>query len=158
MITGLQHQFPEHLVGYSDHTLPDDGMHTLITAYLLGALVLEKHFTFDKTLPGNDHYHAMDRDDLKNFVSRLRHVRQLLGDESEKKPIPTEAISRENARRSIVLKMDWPKDTTLDETQLKYTRPGTGISPSEWDHVLGRHTSRDLKDDHILQWDDLLDK
>jgi N-acetylneuraminate synthase len=67
MIQGLKEKFPEFLVGYSDHTLPDSEMTSLFVAYMLGAVILEKHFTHDKNLTGNDHYHAMDVVDLKKF-------------------------------------------------------------------------------------------
>ncbi len=81
MITGLRRAFADIIIGYSDHTLPDEAMTPLTTAYLLGAVVLEKHFTHDKTLPGNDHYHAMDVDDLKlrRFRAQSEKIRSLLG-------------------------------------------------------------------------------
>ena len=71
MIKSLAKVFPELVMGYSDHTLPDINMNSLITAYLLGAVILEKHFTHDKSLPGNDHYHSMDVKDLKIFKDRI---------------------------------------------------------------------------------------
>ena len=71
VIKHLQQIFPEHLVGYSDHTRPDATMLTVTTAYLFGAKVIEKHFTLDKTLPGNDHYHAMDTSDLDKLVYNI---------------------------------------------------------------------------------------
>ena len=108
MIEGLARAYPNHIIGYSDHTLPDDVMTPLVTAHLLGAVILEKHFTHDKTLPGNDHYHAMDVTDLARFVEMARRVHGLLGESDHKEPIATEAISRRNARRSIVLMKDVP--------------------------------------------------
>ena len=69
MIESLKIEFPEYMIGYSDHTLPDD-MRILELAYLLGAEILEKHFTHDKSLPGNDHYHAMDKKDLENLINK----------------------------------------------------------------------------------------
>ncbi len=155
MITGLQRAYPTYPIGYSDHTLPDDAMTSLTTAYLLGARVLEKHFTHDKTLPGNDHYHAMDVDDLKRFWQRLAHIRTLLGPDTHKQPIPTEDPARAHARRSIVLAQPLPAGTALTEEALTYKRPGTGISPLYWDAVLGRTVRRDLDADHVLQWEDL---
>ena len=70
MIKGLINSFPDYIIGYSDHTLPDPSMTSLITAHLLGAVIIEKHFTHDKNLSGNDHYHAMNIDDLdyKDYV------------------------------------------------------------------------------------------
>ena len=77
MIKGLQASFPNHLVGYSDHTLPDENMVSLATAFALGSCVIEKHFTSDKSLPGNDHYHAMDVNDLKTFMGIAKKMHSL---------------------------------------------------------------------------------
>lgn len=155
MITGLKRAYPDRLVGYSDHTVPDHFMTSLVTAALLGAVVIEKHFTHDKTLPGNDHYHAMDVHDLSRYVAAIDHIQTLLGPSDHKVPIATEATSRLNARRSIVLARDVPVGRRLASEDLTYKRPGTGISPQHWDAVLGRATTRPLQADHVLQWTDL---
>ena len=155
MIKGLIRAYPEHIIGYSDHTLPDAAMTSLIAAHLLGAVIIEKHFTHDKTLPGNDHYHAMDVNDLKRFIELIEQIHVSLGPDSHKKPIKTEEISRLNARRSIVLSRDVPTDQKLTEKDLTCKRPGTGISPLNWDEILGSRTTSDLKADHILRWSDL---
>ena len=158
MIKSLLSTYPEHIIGYSDHTLPDDAMTSLVTAHLLGAVIIEKHFTHDKTLPGNDHYHAMDVDDLIRFVELIDQIHISLGKENHKKPIKTEAISRLNARRSIVLNKDVPADHILVEDDLTYKRPGTGINPQNWDVVIGSITKNKLESDHVLQWSDLIGK
>lgn len=155
MIKGLQRAYPDCLIGYSDHTLPDETMTSLVTAWLLGAVILEKHFTHDKSLPGNDHYHAMDVADLKRFMDRVEQVDSLLGPSEHKFPIPTEEISRRNARRSIVLTRDLPAGHALAPTDLTYKRPGTGVSPLYWDEVIGRRTGVALKEDDVLRWEDL---
>ena len=155
MITGLRRDYPEIVIGYSDHTVPDDSMTALTTAYLLGARVIEKHFTHDKSLPGNDHYHAMDVDDLRTFVRNVSRVHVMIGSGSEKEPVETEAISRLNARRSIVLDADVRAGETLSEEVLTYKRPGTGVSPVHWGAVIGRRAARGLEKDHVLQWTDL---
>ncbi len=155
MIRGLRHAYPSQIIGYSDHTLPDEGMTPLCTAYLLGAVILEKHFTHDKTLPGNDHYHAMDADDLKRFRQHVNALRELVGPSDHKEPIPSEAVSRKNARRSIVLAGEVGRGSPLTEHALTCKRPGTGISPDHWDEVLGRKAARDLPPDTVLQWSDL---
>jgi len=154
MIEGLKKAYPELIIGYSDHTLPDEGMLTLIAAYLKGARIIEKHFTHDKTLPGNDHYHAMDVYDLKKFRENLEKLSRL-GGETHKHPIPTEGPARHNARRSIVLKRDMPAGTVIDETMITYKRPSHGISPLHWDEVIGKKTMKDLPEDHVLKWEDL---
>jgi len=155
MIKSLNRVYPEHIIGYSDHTLPDDAMTSLITAHLLGAVIIEKHFTNDKTLPGNDHYHAMDVNDLRRFVELIKQIHISMGEFCDKKPIKTEAISRLNARRSIVLKHDVAKGQKLSVDNLTYKRPGTGISPLYWDEVIGKTSMRNLKSDTILKWSDL---
>ncbi len=155
MITGLRRAFPNRFVGYSDHTLPDDAMTSLTTAWLLGAVVIEKHFTYDKTLPGNDHYHAMDVADLARFCAMIDRVDTLLGPSDHKCPIATEELSRLNARRSIVLARDVAAGHKFEAADLTYKRPGTGISPEHWDVVIGRVSARPLEADHVLKWDDL---
>jgi N-acetylneuraminate synthase len=155
MITGLQRAYPNYLVGYSDHTLPDEAMTPLITAHLLGATIIEKHFTHDKALLGNDHYHAMDVSDLSRFVRMVDRVHTLMGESAYKAPIVTESISRLNARRSIVLTRNVPAGHMLEEADLTYKRPGAGVSPLHWDEVMGKAVLQDLRADHVLQWQDI---
>lgn len=155
MITALRREYPDLLIGYSDHTVPDEGMTALCTSYLLGAKVIEKHFTHDKTLPGNDHYHAMDVDDLRRFLAAVERLDAMVGSTSAVTSIETEEISRANARRSIVLDAAVAAGSVLSEEMLTYKRPGTGVSPIHWDEVIGRRVSRDLERDHVLQWEDL---
>lgn len=155
MLTDLRNRYPDVLLGYSDHTLPNQEMTSLIAAHLLGAVVLEKHFTLDKTLPGNDHYHAMDESDLARFQVKVKKVHELLGPTRDKAPIATEEISRLNARRSIVLTRDLKSGHQIVDSDLVAKRPGTGVSPINWDEVIGQKLIRDLPEDHILTWDDL---
>jgi N-acetylneuraminate synthase len=130
-------------------------MTVLCTAYLLGACVIEKHFTHDKSLPGNDHYHAMDVDDLKRFRERVHEIRTIVGGDEVKRPLPSEDVSRRNARRSLVLTRNVEAGTELTSDHLTYKRPGTGVGPEWWDRILGRRVRKDLERDHILQWEDL---
>jgi N-acetylneuraminate synthase len=125
-----------------------------VTAYLLGAVIIEKHFTNDKTLPGNDHYHAMNQQDLARFIQMVKKINDLMGESDHKQPIPTEEISRKNARRSIVLVNDVVSGHILTADDLTYKRPGTGVSPIHWDEVIGRPVSTALQADHILRWQD----
>ena len=154
MISGLKKVFPSHLIGYSDHTLPDQSMTSLVTAHLLGAVVIEKHFTHDKNLPGNDHYHAMDIGDLKRFTSLIDSIHVSLGKTDFKSPIESENISRLNARRSIVIKKNIIMGEVLSDDNLTYKRPGTGISPLYWDDIIGSISTKDLKEDDLLLWND----
>ena len=154
MITGLKRAYPNYVIGYSDHTLPDERMLVLTSAWLKGALVLEKHFTHDKTLPGNDHYHAMAKDDLRKFIENLDVIGELLGSE-HKAPLADEAPAREHARRSIVIDRALKAGDVIAESDITYKRPAHGVSPLFWDEVIGRRVARDLAEDHVLKWEDL---
>lgn len=155
MIEGLKTTWPDKIIGYSDHTMPDLMMTSISTAYALGALIIEKHFTHDKTLPGNDHYHAMDAQDLKNFVKNVKKIHPLLGDKIRKEPINEEKKSIANARRSIVLTNDLVAGSTLTSESITCKRPGTGICSSQWDKILGLKVRHAMKADDILQWSDI---
>lgn len=153
MIVGLKRHFPDLVIGYSDHTLPDD-MHTLVYATLLGARILEKHFTFDKTLPGNDHYHAMDKEDLKLFLAKMTHLRGMTGC-FEVASIPSEAPARANARRSLVAAKAISAGEAIRPEHLTWKRPAHGISPRNYDEVLTMKARRDIPEDTVLSWADL---
>jgi sialic acid synthase SpsE len=153
MIKGLSHHFPGYLIGYSDHTLPKD-MKSLEVATLLGAVILEKHFTHDKSLPGNDHYHAMDKEDLKVFRKNMSRVVTLFG-EFEIKSLPSELPAIKNARRSLVAKQDIAKGEKIELTHLTWKRPAHGISPKFIDEVVGKTALVDIKEDDIFQWNKL---
>jgi N-acetylneuraminate synthase len=151
MLSDLRRRFPDAVLGYSDHTLPNPAMDILTTATLLGARVLEKHFTHDKALPGNDHYHAMDADDLRRFRQAMDRLMLLIGS-SSKRPLPSEEISRQNARRSLVAARDIPAGATVGLDDLTWKRPASGISPREIERVTG-HTARvDIAQDTVLTW------
>lgn len=152
IIKTLKRVFPDLRIGYSDHTLPDETMTILTTAYLLGAEVIEKHFTLDKTLPGNDHYHAGDPSDFKKAVNNFKLVNTILG-QSEKTVLPCELIPRREARRSLVLKHDMKKGDIIKEEDLIAKRPGTGISPASAEIVIGRKMLEDKPEDTILTWE-----
>jgi sialic acid synthase SpsE len=150
MITGLRRAFPDVPIGYSDHTLPAD-MRVCEMAVLLGAVVIEKHFTHDKTLPGNDHYHAMDRDDLRRFRANLERAFTLLGS-FEVAALPQEAPARRNARRSLVAARDIRAGTAIGAQDLTWKRPAHGISPREIDAVIGMRARADIAADTVLRW------
>jgi len=150
MILDQKLKFPKAIPGYSDHTLPG-AMEILKIATLLGAVILEKHFTFDKLLPGNDHYHAMDKDDLKYFFKDMGKIFMLLG-EFKKRPLPSEESSIQNARRSLVIKKNMSAGEKLSFENLTWKRPGVGISPKHIDEVLGKKIILDISEDTILKW------
>ncbi|QYZ79829.1 acetylneuraminic acid synthetase [Methanofollis formosanus] len=152
MISHLKALYPEYPVGYSDHTLPDPQMSVLTTAVSLGARVIEKHFTLDKSLPGNDHYHAMDPEDLKRFIRNLVFIQEITG-EMEKRPLESEMPARLYARRSIVAKRKIPKGTLITEDMITFKRPGTGLSPNEIGQIIGREAKRSILEDEIIERD-----
>lgn len=152
IIETLKKDFPDVKVGFSDHVAPDETMMTLATAYLLGADVIEKHFTLDKTLPGNDHYHSGDPEDFKKAIANFRWIDKVLGS-PEKTVLDCEIVPRREARRSLVLTRDMKTGEIITKEDLMPKRPGTGISPQYMDIVLGRKVLKDLKEDTILTWD-----
>lgn len=152
IIETLKKTFPDVKVGFSDHVAPDDTMMTLATAYMLGAEVIEKHFTLDKTLPGNDHYHAGDPEDFKKAIANFKWIDTILGT-GEKTVLECEKIPRREARRSLVLTRDMKEGEIIRNEDLMPKRPGTGISPEFAEIVVGRKASQDLKEDTILTWD-----
>ena len=151
MIVDLQNKFPNNIIGYSDHTLPLD-MKTLEVATILGCKIIEKHFTHDKSLEGNDHYHAMDKDDLKKYFVLNKRIELITGN-MKKIAIETENISRLNARRSLVINQNIKKNTTITLNHLTWKRPASGICPSEIDKVVGKKTRIDLHEDDLLKWE-----
>lgn len=152
MISHLERAFPEYTIGYSDHVPPDDGMITLLHAKMRGADVIEKHFTLDKTLEGNDHYHAMDPDDVRTFREHESLLSVTTG-ASTKEPIPVESDSRKYARRSLVAAEAIDQGEEITRRKLAIKRPGTGISPKMLDVVLGRTSQVDIAQDEIITWD-----
>jgi N-acetylneuraminate synthase len=154
MLDTLSRQFPEALLGYSDHTLPEPDMLTVMTAIAKGAVIIEKHFTHDKTLPGNDHYHAMDLNDLKKLMSLIDRQRLVLSDIDEEGR-SKENLARMHARRSIVVDSKIMRGTKISEKHLTYKRPSSGISTLHWDSIIGSTALLDMDEDHILQWSDI---
>lgn len=155
MIIDLCREYPKNIIGYSDHTLPEE-MLSLYTATIYGALVLEKHFTHDKSLPGNDHYHAMDKNDLRLFKNMLEKL-NLISGSKEKKCIPEELISKKNARRSIVANCHINMGDTITREMITFKRPGTGIKPFEIDEILGKKASIEIAEDTILEQEMIAD-
>lgn len=152
IIKTLSKIYPDLKIGYSDHTLPDPGMIVLTTACLLGATVIEKHFTLDKTLPGNDHYHAGDPEDFKRAISNIELLDQILGS-GRKTVLECEKIPRREARRSLVVNKEINQGEIIRAEDIIAKRPGTGIGPEYSEIVAGRISKINLKEDTVLQWD-----
>jgi len=149
-IVTLKEKFAQCNIGYSDHTKPDVEYEVLKTAYLLGAQVIEKHFTLDKSLKGNDHYHAMDPDDVKKIVSELNFIDLLLGSE-KLECLESEKKARLNARRSLVAAKNIEKGQVITEDMLTFKRPGNGITADRYEEIIGKVIKVDIKADTILK-------
>lgn len=152
IIETLKNDFPDVRVGFSDHVAPDNTMMTLAAAYMLGADVIEKHFTLDKTLPGNDHYHAGNPEDFKKAIANFKWIDTVLGS-SEKTVLDCEIIPRREARRSLVLTRDMKAGEVIQAEDIMPKRPGTGISPKFTEIVIGRTVKTDLSEDTVLTWE-----
>ena len=151
MILGLRKQFPNVIVGYSDHTMPGN-MKNLEIATLLGAQIIEKHFTHDKSLQGNDHYHAMDKNDLRAFFTRIEGVQAIIG-QQKKEILDIEQSARLNARRSLVARRQITQGSAVSEADLTWKRPAHGVSPKYFDEVVGRIAAVTIEEDDIITWD-----
>ena len=150
MILGLKRAFPDKIIGYSDHTLPKD-MQVCKNAILLGATIIEKHFTHDKTMTGNDHYHAMDTSDLTKFKKDIEETFKILG-KFEVSALDDEKLARDNARRSLVASKDIKKGDIIKRDDLTFKRPAMGISPKFIDDIVGRRAFCNISEDDVLKW------
>ncbi|TPN87875.1 N-acetylneuraminate synthase [Aquimarina algicola] len=133
-------------VGYSDHTL---GIEIPIAAVTMGATVIEKHFTLDKTMEGPDHKASLEPKELKDMVAAIRNIEVALGN-GKKEPSNSEIKNKEVARKSIVAKKDIKKGDVLSNENITVKRPGSGISPMQWDHVIGTIASKDYQEDDLI--------
>lgn len=135
------------LVGYSDHTL---GTEVALAAVALGACVIEKHFTLDKTMEGPDHKASLAPQELKKLVEEIRKIELALGDK-EKQISPSERENIIIVRKSIVAAQYIKKNELFTEKNLTVKRPGTGISPMRWDEVVGKIANRDYAVDEMIE-------
>ena len=134
-------------VGYSDHTL---GIEIPVAAVALGASVIEKHFTLDRNMKGPDHRASLEPCELKTMVKAIRNVEIALGD-GIKKISPSEFKNRLIARKSIIAARDIRKGEVFREGNITSKRPGTGLSPMEWNKIIGRIAKRDFKKDKAIE-------
>ena len=141
----IQNKF-DVAVGYSDHTL---GIEVDIAAVAMGATIIEKHFTIDKTMDGPDHKSSIDPEELKAMVSSIRNIEKALGS-SIKKPSKSEKPNIIMARKSIVASKSIKKGELFTVNNLTTKRPGTGLSPMKWDSIIGKVAKRDYQIDDLL--------
>ena len=133
-------------VGYSDHTL---GIEVDIAAAAMGVSVIEKHLTLDNNMDGPDHKASLEPKDFIAMVSAIRNIEKALGD-YEKKPSPSESINMDVVRKSIVANQVIKKGDVLSDNNITTKRPGAGISPMEWDKIIGTLAAKNYKIDDLI--------
>lgn len=133
--------------GYSDHT---PGVEVAIAAVTLGACVIEKHFTLDRTLPGPDHRASLEPAELRHMVAAIRNIERALAGDGVKRPSASEYKNRAVARRSLVAARQIAAGEIFTDENLTSKRPGTGISPMRWDEVIGQFAPRDFTADEEI--------
>lgn len=138
-------------VGYSDHTA---GVEAAIAAVALGAVMIEKHITLDRHMPGPDHKASMPPNEFMEYVRCVRNTEVLLGD-GKKEPTARERITMQQVRRSVLAADHLEKGTILTEDMICLKRPGTGIAPEYVPILLGRRLKRDIEKEEIITWDDV---
>lgn len=149
----LRDRFPDLVVGYSDHTQPQDSILACPLSVTLGARIIEKHYTLNKQLPGDDHYHAVDQSGLIDLVGNCNDAFTMTTTYTEMSE--SEMAARSYARRSIVAARQLEAGTRLTIDDLDCKRPGTGLSPREIDRVIGQVLNRSVNRDDLIQLSDL---
>lgn len=135
-------------VGYSDHTT---GIEIAVAAVAIGAEVIEKHYTLDRSLSGPDHAASLEPDELKAMVTAIRHVEAALGD-GIKAPTACELSNRGVARKSVVARHSMSKGHVLSTEDLAVKRPGTGLPPDAIGNLVGRTLHTDVEEDELIDW------
>ena len=134
-------------VGYSDHTT---GIEVAIAAVAMGATVIEKHFTLDRNLPGPDHQASLEPNELRSMIAAIRNIEFALGD-GIKRLAPSEVRNKLFVRKSLVASRSIQAGEIFSEVNITSKRPGTGISPMDWDEVMGRSAPRDFAMDELIE-------
>lgn len=134
-------------IGYSDHT---EGITAPLAAIGAGAAIIEKHFTLDRNMDGPDHRASLEPEELAEMVKQIRRAEQMLSGTGVKGRAPSEEKNIIIARKSIVAKVPIRKGEFLTEDNLTTKRPGNGISPMEWENVIGKRAKRDFRIDEFI--------
>ncbi len=142
----IKHAFPGVNIGYSDHT---QGIEVTIAASAMGATIIEKHFTLDKNLPGPDHKASLEPDELIEMVKAIRNIEKALGS-GEKKLTNSEKENVLIVRKSIVAAKDIAAGEKFSDKNLTIKRPGTGISPMNWDKIIGKTAEKPYSEDELI--------
>ncbi len=153
-ITSLKEQFPNNIVGFSDHS---EGITADLGATMLGAHIIEKHFTLDHNMAGPDQWFSMDPAQLTDLVTNVHRLEVSLGSPSLT-PTPGEVEMRRAARRSIVIDRDLTAGHVVSESDVRYQRPGDGLMPYEIEKVVGRALKNDLAKDTLLSFKHLIEE
>jgi N,N'-diacetyllegionaminate synthase len=140
-------------IGYSDHTL---GIEVPIAAVALGATIIEKHFTLSRTLKGPDHAASLEPLELKNMVVAIRNIENAISGDGQKKPSESELKNITIARKSIHLNKNMSKGDLIKQNDIIALRPGDGISPMEWENIIGKRLNIDKKEFDQILYSDLL--
>ena len=141
-------------VGYSDHTL---GIEVPIAAVAMGAKVIEKHFTLDKTMEGPDHKASLNPKELEDMVNSIRNIEKALS-HPKKQPTINEVENKKTVRKSLVINKKKTRGDTVYNTDIEIKRPGTGIAPKYLDIITGMKLMKDINKDMVLKWDDFKDE
>lgn len=149
VIEHLKEKF-EIPVGLSDHSI---GIYTALAAVVLGACVIEKHFTISRDLPGPDQKASITPKELEELVKGVRAIEKALG--STKKVTDEELQIQKMARESVVALVDIPNGSVITNDMVWVKRPGTGIPAKHMEKVIGRQAQKDIKADTIIKWEDL---
>ncbi|MFI4918015.1 MAG: N-acetylneuraminate synthase [Legionellales bacterium] len=142
----IAHAFPGIAIGYSDHTL---GIEVPIAAVAMGASIIEKHFTLDKSMHGPDHKASLSPVELTAMVTAIRHIELAMGD-GLKRPTPSEHSNRKLVRKSLVARCNIQKNELITADKIAIKRPGTGISPTRWDEVVDSFAKKNYIKDELL--------
>ena len=159
IITLLKSKFKNIHIGLSDHTMPDKNMMVLTKSYDLGATIIEKHFTeiSYKGKKNNDHFHSIDLNDLKVFYNNIEILKKVLSNKNKtRKPLKAELKSRKFARRSMYTSKSIKKNEIFTLENLIPKRPGMGISPLFANKIYGKKANKDISDDKMLKWSDII--
>ena len=135
-------------IGYSDHTL---GIEVPIAAVALGAILIEKHFTLDRSLPGPDHRASLEPNELKHMVKSIRNTEKALDGSGIKEPSKSEIKNKSIIRKSIVAIKPIAIGETFNYNNIGTKRPGTGISPMEWESVIGQVSKANFEQDQLIR-------
>lgn len=149
-IRTLMEEFPQFTIGYSDHT---QGVDSCIFAAVMGAKIIEKHFTYDKEADGPDHMLSATCEEMRMLVDKVRLFEQMRGN-GIKRPVGDEIKNRKNNRKSVVSVRAIKQGEIIGEKEIDIKRPGMGIEPKFREFVIGKRAVRDIEEDTLLQWSD----